>query len=157
MYAQHIDAVIFVGTHEPFNRLINLAHQKQFNTLFTGLSFIGGHNLLDKVPKSSKVLLSNVVPNPYECQWKLCQDFITDMKNSGYDSLNRVQLEGYLNAFVFSQVAKLCEKKLTRKCLLSQFKTFSYQDNTLQINFNSENNQGLQQVYFDFSKAMQAK
>jgi len=150
---QPIEAVIFVGTYQPFIRLINLAYQQKLDLVFTSLSFIGGHNLLNKIPDASKIVLSEVVPDPKECQWQLCQQFITDMTNAGYSDLNRVQLEGYLNAFVFSQVAKQCGEGLSRQCLLKQFEQFNYQDNTLNISFNNDNHQALQQVYFSFSKA----
>jgi len=152
---QPIDAVIFVGTSQPFIRLINLAHQQDLDILFTSLSFIGAHSLQNKIPSSSKIVLSEVVPAPSECQWELCQQFITDMTNAGYSDLNRVQLEGYLNAFVFSQVAKQCGDTLSRQCLIKQFEQYNYQDKALNINFSNNSHQGLQQVYFSFSKTMQ--
>jgi ABC-type branched-subunit amino acid transport system substrate-binding protein len=153
--AQHVDAAIFVGTSPPFIRLINLAHQQKLDIVFTSLSFIGSHNLMKKIPDSSKVVLSEVMPSPEQCRWELCQQFIIDMQHAGYKDLNRIQLEGYLNAFVFSQVAKKCGDSLNQECLLRQFKQFNYQDNTLRISF-SNNNQGLQQVYFTFSNALKS-
>jgi branched-chain amino acid transport system substrate-binding protein len=152
--AQPLDAVIFVGTYQPFIHLINLAYLQGLDVLFTSLSFIGSHNLLNQIPLTSRVVLSEVMPAPKECNWQLCQQFITDMGNAGYTELNRIQLEGYLNAFVFSQVAKQCKDNLSRQCVLNQFEQFNYQDNTLNIRFNSENHQGIQQVYFSFSNAL---
>ena len=154
LVAQPIDAVIFVGTYQPFIRLINSAHQQKLELLFTSLSFIGSHNLYNQVPPTSKVILSEVVPDPLQCQWLLCQQFKRDMRNAGHTKLNRVQLEGYLNAFVFSQVAMRCDETLSRQCLLKQFTQFSYQDNDLDIIFDKNNNQGLQKVYFSFSEAL---
>jgi len=155
--SQPIDAVIFVGTYQPLIRLVNLAHQQQLDILFTSLSFIGSHNVLNQVPKSSKLLLSEVVPSPEECQWKLCQQFILDMQRAGYDKLNRVQLEGYLNAFVFAQVAKKCKKGINKVCLVNEFKKYKYQDNRLNINFENANRQGLQNVYFSFNAPVSKK
>lgn len=154
---QPIDAVIFVGTYQPFVHLIKLAHQQELDILFTSLSFIGSHNVLNKIPQSSKVLLSEVVPDPKECQWQLCLQFIEDMNSAGYDEPNRVQLEGYLNAFVFSQVAKKCAEPITRQCLTEEFKQYNYQDNNFKINFNNDSHQGLQQVYFSLSEAVSTK
>lgn len=155
--AYPLDAVIFVGTYQPFINLINLAQQEGLDVLFTSLSFIGSHNLLNQIPRSSRVALSEVMPAPKECHWQLCQQFITDMEKAGYTELNRIQLEGYLNAFVFSQVAEQCKNRLSRQCLLKQFELFNYQDNTLNISFNRENHQGMQQVYFSFSKALKSQ
>ncbi|KGJ96106.1 hypothetical protein [Colwellia psychrerythraea] len=155
--AQPIDAIIFVGTYQPFIHLINLAHHQDLDVFFTSFSFIGSHNLLSKITESSKVILSEVMSSPKDCDWQLCQQFRIDMRNEGYTELNRIQLEGYLNAFVFAQVATQCQKILNRQCLLIQFSKFNYQDNALNINFNNEYNQGLQQVYFSFSKAINKK
>ena len=134
--------------------MINLAHTEGLDVLFTSLSFIGSHNLLNQIPLSSRVILSEVMPVPQECKWQLCQQFINDMRSAGHKKLNRIQLEGYLNAFVFSRVAEQCTDGLNRQCLLKQFSKFTYQDNTLNISFNNKSNQGMQQVYFSFSKGM---
>jgi len=152
--AQPLDVVIFVGTYQPFIHLINLAHLEDLDVLFTSLSFIGSHNLLNQIPLSSRVVLSEVMPAPQECNWQLCQQFMTDMRNSGHKALNRIQLEGYISAFVFSKVAEQCTEGLNRQCLLKQFDKFNYQDNTLNISFNNKSNQGMQRVYFSLSKAM---
>jgi ABC-type branched-subunit amino acid transport system substrate-binding protein len=152
--AQPVDAVIFVGTYQPFIRLINLVHQNNPDIVFASLSFIGGHNLVDKIPEASKLILSEVVPDPEKCQWRLCKQFITDMNTAGYEQINRVQFEGYLNAFVFSEVAKKCEDNLNRACLIHEFEQFSYRDNLLDIRFSDSNHQGLQQVYLSFSNAL---
>jgi len=152
--SQPLDAVIFIGTYQPFIHLINLAHIEDLDVLFTSLSFIGSHNLLNQIPLSSRVVLSEVMPVPKECKWQLCQQFMTDMRNAGHKTLNRIQLEGYINAFVFSQVAEQCTEGLNRQCLLKQFDKFNYQDNTLNISFNNKSVQGMQQVYFSFSKAV---
>lgn len=149
-----VDAVIFVGTHKPFLNLINLTHNKGVNVVFSSLSFIGSHSVLNKLPKQSKVVLTEVVPEPSQCNWQICQQFISDMKGAGYRDLNRVQLEGYLNAFVFSQVAKRCIGQVTRQCLVREFQQFNYQDKSLQVSFSQNNHQGLQQTYFSFSEAL---
>lgn len=152
--SQPIDAVIFVGTYQPFIHLINLAHQQELDILFTSLSFVGSHNILNKIPPTSKVLLSEVVPEPKNCTWQLCEKFITDMAREGYTKLNRVQLEGYLNAFVFTQVAKRCLNNLSQKCLLQQFQQYHYLDNGLSISFSRDNLQEIQPVYFTLSSAL---
>ncbi len=146
-----IDAVIFVGTYQPFSHLINLAYQQGIRPLFTSLSFIGSQSAFSHLKYPSKVMISEVMPDPNLCEWQLCQNFLIDMDKAGIKKVNRIHLEGYLNAFVFAQVAKMCTAKLTQKCLLEKFETFSFNDQTLTINFSADNHQGLQQVYFSFS------
>jgi ABC-type branched-subunit amino acid transport system substrate-binding protein len=150
--SQPVDAVVFVGTYQPLISLINIAHQQKLDILFTSLSFIGSHNVLNQIPESSKLLLTEVVPAPEECHWDICKKFILDMRSAGYNKLNRIQLEGYLNAFVFAEVAKNCKDKISSLCLIKQFKQYKYQNKSLKINFDNANRQGLQDVYFSFSQ-----
>jgi len=152
--AQPLDSVIFIGTYQPFIHLINLAHIENLDVLFASLSFIGSHNLLNQIPLSSRVVLTEVMPAPQECRWQLCQQFITDMSNAGHKTFNRIQLEGYLNALIFSHVAEQCTEGLNRQCLIKQFNQLNYKDNTLKISFSNESAEGMQQVYFSFSKAL---
>jgi len=151
-----VDVVIFVGTYQPFSKLINIAYLQEFTPLFTSLSFIASQNVFARLKQPSKVMISEVMPSPKQCQWQLCQWFVADMKEAGVKKTNRVQLEGYLNAFVFSQVAKSCPVKLTPQCLLEKFESFTLKDNGLDISFSADNHQGQQQVYFSFSDAAQA-
>jgi len=151
-----VDAVIFVGTYQPFSHLINLAYQQEFKPLFTSLSFIASQNVYDRLDQPSKVMISEVMPDPKQCQWQLCHWFISDMEEIGIKKINRVQLEGYLNAFVFSQAAMNCPVTLTQQCLLKELEKFSFKDNGLEVKFSADNHQGLQQVYFSFSDAAKA-
>ncbi len=149
-----VEAVIFVGTHQPFLSLINLVQEKKLDMVFSSLSFIGSHSILSKLSTHSKVVLTEVVPEPLSCTWKLCTQFISDMQTAGYSHFNRIQLEGYLNAFVFSQAAKRCTGKLTRQCLTKELQHYKHQDKTLNISFSPENHQGLQSTYLSFSDAL---
>jgi len=148
-----VDAVIFVGTYQPFSQLINLAHQQSITPLFTSLSFIASQSLFSRLKHPSKIMISEVMPDPHLCEWQLCKWFIDDMNKAGVNSVNRVQLEGYLNAFVFSQAAKNCTVELTPQCLLEKLENFTFKDKDLDIKFSADNHQGLQQTYFSFSDA----
>ncbi len=145
-----VEAVIFIGTYKPFTHLINLAHKQKFRPVFTSFA-ISGESVLTRLKHPSRVIMSQVVPEPEECNWRLCQQFIIDMKKTGIKKTTRIQLEGYLNAFVFSQVAKKCPATLTIRCLQQKLETFSFKDNDLDINFSADNHQGLRKVYLSFS------
>lgn len=154
---QPVDAVIFVGTYQPFVDLIRLSNKQGLNALFTGLSFIGAHNLFNELPANSRVIVSEVMPDPKSCGGKICQQFRYDMAAAGFTQLNRVQFEGYINAFVFNEVAKQCQVKLTQQCLIEQFELFEYQDSSLTISFKPKKSQGVKPVYFSFSYALEKK
>jgi len=148
-----LEAVIFVGTYQPFSHLINLSFQQGIHPYFSSLSFVSSQDVFSRLMHSSKVLVSEVMPEPTQCQWQVCQQFVADMSQAGYENLNRLQLEGYLNAHIFSLVAKQCGKKLTRRCLSEKFESFEYEQQGLTISFSPENHQGLNQIHLSFSPA----
>ncbi len=147
-----VEAVIFIGTYQPFANLVNSAYRQEFKPVFTSFS-VDGKSIFTRLKYPSRVIVTEVIPAPEKCNWQLCQQFITDMKEAGIKKPNRTQLEAYLNAFVFSQAAKKCPVKLTTQCLLQKLESFSFKDNELNINFSADNHQGMQQVYLSFSEA----
>lgn len=148
-----LEAVIFVGTYQPFSHLINLSYKQRIRPFFSTLSFVSSQDVFSRLKYSSKVMISEVMPEPSQCQWPICQQFIQDMAKAGYQELNRLQLEGYLNAHLFSLVAKQCGVKLTRACLINQFESFVYKEEGFNVSFSPDNHQGLNQVYLSFSDA----
>ncbi len=121
-----VEAVLFVGTYKPMAFLINTAAKQGFNPFYSTVSFVSSHELFARIDSELpvKVLVTEVVPNPNDCTEQLCQQFVQDMNQAGYSELEQIQFEGYLNAYVFSQSAKLCGKPLTADCLLKQLKQF---------------------------------
>ncbi len=150
---QSLDAIIFVGTYQPFSHLINLSYTQGIRPFFSTLSFISSQDVFSRLEHPSKVVVSEVMPEPSQCQWQICKQFIQDMSKAGYKKLNRLQLEGYLNAHIFSLVAKQCGDKLTRACLMNKFKSFEQKNEGLNVSFSPNNHQGLNQVYLSFSDA----
>jgi ABC-type branched-subunit amino acid transport system substrate-binding protein len=152
-----LDTVIFVGTYQPLSYLINLGYEQGIRAYFSTLSFVSSSYLFARLEHPSKVIVSEVIPSPYQCQWRICKKFIRDMKQAGYVDFNKFQLEGYLNAHLFSLVAKQCGTTLTRACLLEEFNSFKYEQNELNISFSPDNHQGLNQVHLSFSDTLKAE
>jgi ABC-type branched-subunit amino acid transport system substrate-binding protein len=148
-----LDAIIFVGTYQPFSHLINLSYEQKLRPYFSTLSFVSSQDAFSLLEYPSKVLVSEVMPEPSQCQWQICQSFIQDMTKAGYQKLNRLQLEGYLDAHIFSLVAKQCGENLTRACLMKKFESFDHKQGSLRVSFSPNNHQGLRQVYLSFSDA----
>jgi len=148
-----LDAIIFVGTYQPFSHLINLSYEQGLRPFFSTLSFVSSQDVFSRLKHPSKVVVSEVMPEPSQCQWQICRQFIRDMSKAGYQQLNRLQFEGYLNAHIFSLVAKQCGDKLTRTCLMKKFESFELKKEGLNISFSPNNHQGLNQVYLSFSDA----
>jgi len=154
----NIDAVSFVGTYEPMSEFINQAHQQDFKPVYTTVSFISSSDLFARIKYPSRILVTEVMPDPKHCQMNLCIEFLKDMKLAGFEQGNQIELEGYLNAHLFTQVAKLCIETLTRDCLIKKFESFSlplehYNLDALKsvrIDFSKKNHQGLSKVYHSF-------
>jgi ABC-type branched-subunit amino acid transport system substrate-binding protein len=151
--AKPLEAIIFVGTYQPFSHLINLSYEQGLRPFFSTLSFASSKDVFARLSYPSKVLVSEVMPEPDQCLWDICQQFIQDMTKAGFQQLNRLQLEGYLNAYIFSLVAKQCSHILTRSCLMKKFESFKLKQGGLNISFSSNDHQGLSQVYLSFSAA----
>lgn len=151
---QPIDAVIFVGTYQPFSHLINLSYEKGIQPFFSSLSFASSNDVFSRLKYPSKVIISQVMPEPLNCKWDICQQFIKDMKNAGYKQFDRLQLEGYINAHIFNLVAQQCGTQLTSSCLIDEFESFIYKSQGLDISFSVTDHQGFDQVYLSYSEAL---
>lgn len=146
---QQVEVVAFVGTYQPLSQLVKTAIENNYNPLFTTVSFIGSHELQARVGNNSNILVTEVFENPATCQKLICHEFRADMKRSGVTKVNRVQFEGYLNALVFVEVAKLCKSELTRQCFLEKISTFHYQKKGLNIEFSDKNHQGSSDIFLN--------
>lgn len=146
----NVEAIAFVGTYEPFAELINTAATQKFTPFFTTVSFISSHDLFSRIKQKSRILVSEVMPEPETCTLSLCQQFISDMNKAGKHYTDQVQFEGYLNAYLFVEVAKQCGESLSQMCFLNKMKIFSYDFGGITANFSPDNHQGLNNVYLNF-------
>jgi len=119
-----VEAVALVGTYKPLSNLINLANKQEFKPYFTSVSFVSSSTLFNNIHPKTKVLVTEVLPNPTNCQLDVCIQFNLDMKIAGYKDTSQIQFEGYLNAYLFSAAAKKCNTDLTRTCLLNSLRAF---------------------------------
>lgn len=147
---KNVEAVAFVGTYEPFAELINNAAAQKFTPFFTAVSFISSHDLFPKIMQASRVLVTEVMPEPDNCSLRICKQFIIDMKEAGKSYTDQVQFEGYFNAYLFTEVAKKCAKNLTQTCFLNKMKNFNHNFEGITVNFAPDNHQGLNDVYLNF-------
>lgn len=113
-------AIGFAGTYKPLASLINKATQQGFTPFFMSVSFVSSQDLFSRIQPSNKVFVSEVMPEPKTCRLAICDDFINDMDTLGIKSYGRIELEGYVNAYLFSQLASECEAPLTKSCFLQQ-------------------------------------
>jgi ABC-type branched-subunit amino acid transport system substrate-binding protein len=144
-----VQAIAFVGTYEPFAQLINSAYKQNFTPFFSTVSFISSHDLFQRLKQPSNVLVTEVMPDPNTCDDNICLQFIQDMKAQGVVDVDQVLFEGYLNAFVFVEVAKQCGSSLTQQCFLEKMKQFEYNHNGLSISFADNDHQGFSNIFLN--------
>lgn len=117
LLANNVEAVLFVGTYQPLNVLIREMAKVNSHPIFATVSFISSDVLTQIMPKDTKLLVSEVLPNPYQCSFKLCEEFVAEVKKAGWVHANRVHFEGFINAKYFTLAAAQCSKQVTRECL----------------------------------------
>jgi len=147
--AKNVEAIAFVGTYHPFAELINSAAEQKFTPFFTTVSFISSHDLFPKLKQQSRVFVSEVMPEPQTCTLRICQEFISDMKKAGILHTDQVQFEGYMNAYLFTEVAKQCAENLNQACFLNKIKHFSFDFGGIIVNFSPDRHQGLNNIYLN--------
>ncbi|GHE98985.1 ABC transporter substrate-binding protein [Thalassotalea profundi] len=151
IFSQHlIDAVAFVGTYEPFARLINLASSKGFSPYFSTVSFISSQDLFNKIKVPARVLVTEVFPDPKNCELLLCEEFRLDAKAANLKGFDRIVFEGYSNAKLFSKVAMQCANSLTKACYINKLNRFFESLGGLKVRFTENDHQGLEQIFYNF-------
>ncbi|OKY24837.1 MULTISPECIES: ABC transporter substrate-binding protein [Thalassotalea] len=144
-----VEAVAFVGTYKPLSTLINQAYEQDFTPFFSSVSFISSADLFPLLKYHSDVLITEVFPDPKDCKKAYCRQFVEDMNAAGYSDLDRIQLEGYMNGYLFTQVAKQCINTMTPTCFLNEIQNFSSQQLDIKIEFSPLEHQGLNNVYLN--------
>lgn len=148
MIEHDVDAIAFVGTYSPFIALINQAYRQDFNPFYSTVSFVSSHDLFANVKVPARILVTEVVPDPRECMLAVCQEFRQDIKPYKSIAAEQVVFEGYLNAKLFVEVAKLCQDSLTRACLIKKMSKFESDFGGLKVKFTPDQHQGLNNIYF---------
>jgi branched-chain amino acid transport system substrate-binding protein len=93
------EAIVMVGTYVPCAEFIRLAHKAEFNPIFISVSFVGANALAKELgPEGSGVIVSQVVPFPWDSSTRLVADYQAAEK--ALDPAMKpefVSLEGYLS------------------------------------------------------------
>jgi ABC-type branched-subunit amino acid transport system substrate-binding protein len=114
------DAVVMVGTYGPCAEFIKLAHRRGFNPTFVAISFVGATALARELGNDGKgVIVSEVVPFPWDTQLKLVADYQAAEK--ALDPAltpDFISLEGYLSGRLAAKALELAGPNPTRADLL---------------------------------------
>ncbi|NNG44874.1 ABC transporter substrate-binding protein [Pseudoalteromonas sp. NEC-BIFX-2020_002] len=145
--SSNVTAIALVGTYKPLAEFINKAYQLNFSPDYTSVSFVSSQDLFDRIKQPSKLMVTEVVPNPKECDAYWCREFIKDMLLAKIDEPNRLHFEGYLNAMVFSSAVKRCSLPLQRRCLILQLNRVFREDKKINSLFVNKTDQNKRIIY----------
>ena len=93
------EAIVMVGTYGPCAEFIKLAHRSGFFPTFVNISFVGANALANELgPDGEGVIVSQVVPFPWDASQKLVADYQAAQKAIDPSlTPDFVSLEGYLS------------------------------------------------------------
>ncbi len=114
------EAVILVGTYGPCAEFIKMAHRSGFTPTFVAISFVGANALAKELgPDGRGVIVSEVVPFPWDTQKKLVADY--QMAQRALDPNQPpdfIALEGYLTGRLVGQALEMAGPNPTRADLV---------------------------------------
>jgi ABC-type branched-subunit amino acid transport system substrate-binding protein len=141
------EAVVMVGPYKPCAEFIKLARKIDFNPAFVNISFVGANALAKELgPDGKGVIVSQVVPFPWDASIKVVADYHAALKASNAkEEPGFVSLEGYLVG------------RLTIAALESLLKTIrdtgTFDIGGLTMTYGPQDNEGLDKVFMTVIEA----
>lgn len=114
-----IQAIAFIGPYEPMSALINQTFQHKSDLVYSSVSFVSSSQLIKRIPKQTKLFVTEVVPNPNSCQFAQCQQF-RKLAEKHSVAINHTTFEGYLNAYWLASALKACNANNNTQCITEQ-------------------------------------
>ena len=150
------EAVVMVGAYKPCAEFIKLARQIEFNPVFVNISFVGASALARELgAQGADVIVSQVVPFPWENSLKVVADYQAAMKALDPQAQPEfVSLEGYLVGRLVIAGLDQAGADPTREGLLKSIKQSASLDvGGLQMSFGPDKNTGLDKVFLTVIQA----
>jgi branched-chain amino acid transport system substrate-binding protein len=143
------DAVILFGSYKPSADLIVEAKQLGLkNTVFCNVSVVGTEPLIKYLgERGDGVIISQVMPSPYDDTLPLVHDYQADMRNIGLTNFTYMGLEGYVNAIVLVEGLRRAGQDPTEDSLVAALEHLKIDFRSFAIQFSADNRQGNHQVF----------
>jgi ABC-type branched-subunit amino acid transport system substrate-binding protein len=128
LVAAQPDAIVQIGAYKACAAFIRQARAAGFGGTFFNVSFVGTQALADELGKEAAgVVVSQVVPSPYNAARPITREFLQAVKKAGGDhQANFSSMEGYLAAKVLAE--GLRRGKPTRDGLIAGLESVSNED-----------------------------
>ncbi len=113
------DVVLTVGTYLPLAQAIQLGQSRDFNPVYSVVSFTGIQQLQQLLQPPFQIYVSMVVPDPNDLSSSLVQAF-HGATSTAPARRSDISLEGFAAASILVSALKKCTHNLSRECLLQQ-------------------------------------
>jgi len=143
------DAVILFGTYKPCADFIRGAKQTGLkNTVFCNVSFVGTEPLIKYLAEDGDgVVVSQVVPSPFDDSLPLVHDYQTDMRAIGATEFSYMSLEAYVNCLVMVTALRQAGPNLSEEALIQSLENLNIDFRSFAIRFTPDTRQGTHQVF----------
>jgi len=144
------EAVVMVGPYKPCAEFIKLARKVDFNPVFVNISFVGAGALAKELgPEGKGVIVSQVVPFPWDASLKVVADYQAAVKAADAKAEpDFVSLEGYLVGRLTIAALEKLGANPTREGLLKTIKeTGKFDIGGLPMTYGPDKNEGLDKVF----------
>ncbi len=124
------DAVVQVSAYKACAAFIRAARKAGYGGTFYNVSFVGTQALADELGKEGAgVVVSQVVPSPYNAASPLAREFVAAVKKAGGEAqVNFSSMEGYLAAKVLVEgLKRAATRSLSRDALISGLESLNNQ------------------------------
>ena len=143
------EAVLLFGTYKPcadFIRGAKLLGLK--NTVFCNVSSVGTEPLAGYLGEAGEgVIISQVVPSPYDASLPLVHDYQRDMRAIGSTEFTYTGLEAYLNGLVMLTALRAAGPELTEEKLIQSLENLDLDFQMFRIRFGPNIRQANHQVF----------
>lgn len=140
-------AVSMVGTYRAMAAFIKQAKAEGFSPVFLNVSFVGTAALVKELgPAGEGVLVTQVMPSPHAAL-PIVEQYRADMKAAGRGDLDYTDLEGYIDAVVFTEILRKTGKALTRESFIKTAESLHADLGGLRFAYTATNHQALKTVY----------
>ena len=114
-------AIVQIGAYQACAAFIREARKAGYGGTFHNVSFVGTQALADALgPDGAGVVVSQVVPSPYDAARPITREFVAATRQSGGKvQANYSSMEGYLAAKVLAEGVRRAGAKLTRDALVT--------------------------------------
>ena len=151
IYQEEPEAVVLVGAYSACAEFIKLSRNKiSTDVLFGNISFVGTESLRAALGGYGEgVVVSQVVPSPYDTNIPLIAEFKRTMAKYQHDApISFTSLEGFIVGKLFGKIALAVKGELTREKFIATMEEVGWFDlGGLELRFGPDDHQGMDIIY----------